>query len=121
MKFLLDQDVYAVTRRFLNDLGHDVVTAASVGLSRASDESILEYAETQDRILVTRDSDFGGLVFVRKIGAGVIFLRMLPSSADVTHTILKRVIEKHTEAELSDSFVVVEPAGYRIRHLSRND
>ena len=26
MKLLLDQDVYAVTARFLNDLGHDVVS-----------------------------------------------------------------------------------------------
>ena len=27
MKLLLDQDVYAVTARFLRGLGHDVVTA----------------------------------------------------------------------------------------------
>ena len=26
MRFLLDQDVYALTARFLRDLGHDVVT-----------------------------------------------------------------------------------------------
>jgi hypothetical protein len=33
MKFLLDQDVYAVTARFLNDLGHDVVPVALIGLA----------------------------------------------------------------------------------------
>jgi len=39
MKFLLDQDVYALTTRFLRGLGHDVVTAAELGLARASDET----------------------------------------------------------------------------------
>ena len=37
MGFLLDQDVYAVTARFLRDCGHDVVTASELGLSRAID------------------------------------------------------------------------------------
>ncbi len=34
MKFLLDQDVYAATVRFLSALGHDVVPVAKIGLSR---------------------------------------------------------------------------------------
>ena len=34
MKFLLDQDVYASTARFLMELGHNVVPAAEIGLSR---------------------------------------------------------------------------------------
>ena len=41
MKFLLDQDVYAVTERFLINLGHDVIPVAQLGLSRADDEEIL--------------------------------------------------------------------------------
>jgi predicted nuclease of predicted toxin-antitoxin system len=40
MKFLLEQDVYATTARFLEQLGHDVVPVARVGLSRASDEEL---------------------------------------------------------------------------------
>jgi hypothetical protein len=31
MKFLLDQDVYAATARFLSELGHDVVPVAQKG------------------------------------------------------------------------------------------
>jgi len=31
MRFLLDQDVYALTARFLSALEHDVVTAAEIG------------------------------------------------------------------------------------------
>jgi predicted nuclease of predicted toxin-antitoxin system len=41
MRLLLDQDVYAVTARFLVDTGYDVVLVAQIGLSQASDEEIL--------------------------------------------------------------------------------
>jgi predicted nuclease of predicted toxin-antitoxin system len=53
MKFLLDQDVYAVTARFLADLGHDVVKAAQIGLFQAADEKLLQTAIEQDRLLIT--------------------------------------------------------------------
>ena len=37
MRFLLDQDVYASTARFLRDLGHDVIPVAQIGLLQAVD------------------------------------------------------------------------------------
>jgi predicted nuclease of predicted toxin-antitoxin system len=45
MRFPLDQDVYAVTARFLGSLGHDVVRAAQLGLSQAGDEELLKVAQ----------------------------------------------------------------------------
>jgi len=69
MRFLIDQDVYRVTARFLSSLGHDIVPVALVGLSRANDEELLRLAREQDRILITRDRDFGSLVFVRGVGS----------------------------------------------------
>ncbi len=41
MKFLTDQDVYAITVRFLMELGHDVITASEIGLSQADDSDLL--------------------------------------------------------------------------------
>ena len=69
MRFLLDQDVYAATSRFLCGLGHDAVTTPKAGLSRSVDSDLLKAAAAQNRILVTRDRDFGGQVFLRNIGA----------------------------------------------------
>jgi len=83
MRFLTDQDVYAITIRFLCSLGHDVVTAAQLGLAQADDLELLRVAQAQGRIFVTRDRDFGGLVFVLGSGAGVIYLRILPSPQNV--------------------------------------
>ena len=61
MKFLLDQNVYATTLRFLGDLGHDVIPVAQIGLAQASDEELLKTAQELGRIFVTRDRDFGSL------------------------------------------------------------
>ncbi len=36
MRFLLDQDVYAISARFLIDTGHDVLLVSQIGLSQAS-------------------------------------------------------------------------------------
>ncbi len=120
MKLLLDQDVYAATARFLLDLGHDVVLVAGLGLSRAQDREILRVAQEQNRVLVTRDRDFGNLVFVRELSAGVIYLRVLPSTLNAVHAELERVLNLHTETELAQAFVVIEPGGHRVRRLPRD-
>ncbi len=115
MRFLLDQDVYAVTAKFLADAGHDVVLVAQLGLAQASDEEILRTAQEQNRILVTRDRDYGNLVFVRAISSGVVYLRVLPSTMNAVHDELARVIQSYSEKELAGAFVVVEPDRHRFR------
>ena len=50
MKFLLDQDVYAITMNFLKDLGHDVVPTAQIGVSKADDSDLLKKAQELERI-----------------------------------------------------------------------
>jgi predicted nuclease of predicted toxin-antitoxin system len=117
MRFLIDQDVYAATTRFLKSLGHYAVTASELGLAKASDETLLKIAAEQKRILVTRDRDYGALVFLKLIGAGVLYLRVLPSTQDAVHAELAKVLGQYSEHELAAAFVVIEPAGHRIRRL----
>jgi len=115
MKFLTDQDVYAITVRFLTALGHDVVTAAHLGLAQAHDAELLRVAQEQGQIFVTRDRDFGGLVFAQGSGTGVIYLRMLPATQNAVHTEMERVLTLYSEQELRVSFVVIEPGRHRMR------
>lgn len=117
MRFLLDQDVYARTARFLKTLGHDAVPVADMGLSTAADQTLLSVAQEQKRILVTRDRDYGSLVFLKSLGAGVIYLRMLPNTQDAVHAELASVLRVYSEEELGKAFVVVEASGHRIRRL----
>ncbi|MCC6261294.1 MAG: DUF5615 family PIN-like protein [Anaerolineales bacterium] len=115
MKFLLDQDVYALTEQFLREQGYDVVTASELNLSRAEDTELLKVAHSQKRIFVTRDRDYGNLVFIVGMGSGVIYLRILPSTMNEIHAELKKVIETYSEEELAKSFIVVEKGRHRIR------
>ena len=117
MKFLADQDVYAITIVFLSGLGHDVVRAAQLGLAQAGDAELLRVAHEHGRIFVTRDRDFGALVFVQGSGPGVIYLRVLPATQNAVHTEFERVLTLYSEQELRASFVVIEPGRHRIRKL----
>jgi len=115
MKFLADQDVYFTTVQLLRGLGHDVVTAAERNMSQATDTELLQAAHDEQRLFITRDRDFGGLVFVDAFEAGVIYLRVLPSTLQAVHQELVRLLGLHDESDLSGTFVVVEPGRHRVR------
>lgn len=117
MKLLLDQDVYEVTARYLVEIGHDVLKVSELGMARAEDEENLRKALELDRIFVTRDRDYGNLVFVRRMRIGVLYLRMLSSNRDSVHLELNRVIDEYTEDELKSAFVVVEAGRHRFRRI----
>jgi len=118
MRLLLDQDVYAVTARFLIEQGHDVVRVAALGLAQAADETLLHTAHAEKRLFVTRDRDFGNLVFVKGLPAGVLYLRMMPGTMNGVHQKLVSVLAAYSQSELSSAFVVIEAGGYRIRRMS---
>ncbi|MDQ3005292.1 MAG: DUF5615 family PIN-like protein [Chloroflexota bacterium] len=77
----------------------------------------MKVASEQARIFVTRDRDYGNLVFVHHAGSGVIYLRILPSDMKEVHAELKKVLETYSEDELAKSFVVVEKNRHHIRKI----
>ena len=119
MHFLTDQDVFHSTITLLREWGNDVVTARELNMNRAKDEELLLKAKELNRIFVTRDKDFGALVFLRDIYNGVILLRMTPATIEETHEELKHLLSEYTEEELNKYFSVVEPNRYRIRMINK--
>jgi predicted nuclease of predicted toxin-antitoxin system len=117
VKLLLDQDVYELTARFLIGLNHDVVRVAELGMARATDEENLNKAIELNRIFVTRDRDYGNLVFVKEIRSGVLYLRILPSNINFVHAELERVLDLYEETELKSAFVVIEAGKHRFRKI----
>jgi predicted nuclease of predicted toxin-antitoxin system len=115
MRFLADQDVYSATVEFLRQLGHEVETAFERGMAQAADADLLQVAKAEGRVFVTRDRDFGGLVFVHELGAGVLYLRLLPSTLQAVHAELGRILTLYSESDLLGTFVVVEPGRHRVR------
>ena len=120
MRFLVDQDVYALSVEWLRELGHDVVTVKEIGMERAEDEELLSNAKENSRIFVTRDKDFGTLVFLKRaLSTGVILLRVAPPTIDAVHEELDRLLGSYEEKELNQLFCVVEANRYRIRRLAK--
>lgn len=118
MRLLTDQDIYLLTIERLKKDGHDVITASELGMSRASDGRLLDKAKELNRIFVTRDKDFGALVFLKnKVSCGVILLRSTPEDLEETHAVLKTLFKEYKEKKLQNLFCVVEPNQYRVRHL----
>ncbi len=118
MRFLADQDVYQTTVKFLKNLGFEVVRVKEVGLSRGLDEELLRYAFKEGLIMVTRDKDFGALVFLGQIeNNGVILLRCDPITIDDVHSELAKFLRIHRDMNLRNCFIVIEPNRHRIRHL----
>jgi predicted nuclease of predicted toxin-antitoxin system len=73
------------------------------------------WEQDQNRIFLTRDRDFGNLVFVKGLGAGVLYLRILPSNQKSVQSELERVLKTYSEDELKNAFVVIEAGGHRFR------
>jgi len=119
MRFLVDQDVWKRTVDLLRGWGHEVITASEIGLARASDEELLTEARNTNRLFLTRDSDYGSLVFLGgTLSAGVILLRIRPENQDEVHAELKNVLAVHGVDELRKSFCTVEAGRHRIRRLT---
>ena len=104
----------------MRNLGHEVVTAAEIGHHQESDAFLLSLAQQQGRVFVTRDSDFGSLVFVQSLGAGVIYLRMLPINQNEVHAELKRVLELYGDDALKNAFIIIEPNRHRFRQVLKD-
>ena len=118
MRFLSDHDVYRITVNALIEWGHDVTTAKQLNMQKASDRVLLKKAKETDRIFITRDKDFGALVFLEgELSKGVILLRMNPVTVEPVHSQLKRLLKEYSESELHGLFCVVEKNRYRIRQL----
>lgn len=117
MRLLLDQDIYDATARFLIGLGTDVLRVSEIGMATASDEENLKKAIELGRIFVTRDRDYGNLVFVREIHCGVLYLRILPSTMMEVHRELERILRLYDERKLMSAFLVVESGRHRFRKI----
>jgi predicted nuclease of predicted toxin-antitoxin system len=113
MRFLADESCAGPVIRALREAGHEVVAIAEVARG-AVDEAVIAHALVERRILITEDSNFSELVYVRgHSSAGVILVRFPNRVRRAKPTSVVEAVAK-LGARLSDSFTVVEPGRARI-------
>jgi predicted nuclease of predicted toxin-antitoxin system len=59
VRLLIDANLSAAGRGCADRRRHDVVHVFEIGLADASDEAILARAESDERVIVSSDTDFG--------------------------------------------------------------
>jgi predicted nuclease of predicted toxin-antitoxin system len=62
MKLLLDQGLPRSAAEILRGAGFDTVHTGEIGLAKAKDSAIIEYALADSRFIVTLDADFHALI-----------------------------------------------------------
>lgn len=118
MKFLADMGVSVRVVEWLRAGGHDAVHLREQGLQRLPNGAIFEKADTEARILLTFDLDFGEILALsgdRQVSVVLFRLRDARSAKQIEH--LQRVLAESSRALMEGSVVVVEDGRYRVRLL----
>lgn len=116
MKFLADEGVDNLIVSVLRQEAYDVLYIAEYAPS-ISDKEVLAIANDQSRILITRDKDFGELIFrFKKVHSGIVLNRLHELNSPEKARIVLEVIKKH-ETEIERSYTVIQPGKVRIRKL----
>jgi predicted nuclease of predicted toxin-antitoxin system len=99
VKFLVDNNLSPLLAENLNASGHDALHLRDLGMQAAADEVVLARAAAEGRVLISADTDFGGLL--ARSGAtepSVLLIRRLAGrraaeQAAIIHANLDQVAE----------------------------
>jgi len=116
MRFLANENFPFDAVDSLRQHGHDVVWIRTEAPG-ISDPEVLHFAQTEERILLTFDKDFGELAFRSKLpsSVGVILFRFKASSSQAIAEQVIKVISARDD--WSGHFSVVEEDKIRMRKI----
>lgn len=118
MKLLLDQGLPRSCASLLELAGIDATHVGDLGMSDASDVEILDFAIESQRVVVTLDADFHGLLAERSARSpSVIRIRIEGLKSTEAADVVLRVIAAVGDELRNGAAVTVTPAKVRVRLL----
>jgi len=115
LKFLADENVpYLPVKRLRNE-GFDIISIYEIERG-ISDQEVAKIANSENRILVTFDKDFGMILFVENLKIpGLILLRFQPKDVEYIYSKLKAVLS--AEIDFYGKIVTVHEDKIRIAKM----
>ena len=119
MRFLVDANLSPRLANLLEALGHDAVAVRDLGLADASDEVILERASSEERVLISHDTDFGTLLAFRGLTAPslILFRSSDPITPDEHADLIIANLDKVADDLEARAIVVFARGRLRTRRL----
>jgi predicted nuclease of predicted toxin-antitoxin system len=98
---LADENLHGEVVAWLRQQGFDVLTVHEANLAGADDQAVLQLAFSQQRVVVTQDSDFGALAVVgQEPFLGIVYLRPGHILPDFTIGTLRTLLSQDPEREM---------------------
>lgn len=117
-RLLLDQGLPRSAVGLLRDVGWDVQHVADIGMSRALDSEVLEYARLEKRVCVTLDADFHALLAVNGAGSpSTVRVRIEGLNGRAVAALLQKVWLVIGDDLESGAMATVTERSVRIHHL----
>ena len=116
MRFKLDENLPLQLKRLFAESGHDAVTVLDQGLGGAPDSVVASVCLTEERILVTQDTDFADITtYPPGAYPGIVVFRLTSQSRDALLGVGASLIDALDVSSPKGQIWIVENSRMRIR------
>ena len=118
MRAFLDQGLPYSSVIYLREAGCEAIHTVDVGMERATDRAIIDYARSENRFCVTLDSDFHSIIaLANESSPSVVRIRQEGLSGQQLAKLLLRIYPEIEADIVMGTFVTVTDKSIRVRRL----